>query len=48
MVYKPRSGKVNSNMSKFSPALITLIKSELGQMLKRFGYVKIGSEEPFD
>ena len=37
-VYKPRSGKVNANLSFFSPAQLQLVAETCKHSLKRFGY----------
>jgi len=37
-IYKPRKGKVNGNLDKFTPANIEYIAREGGECLKLFGY----------
>ena len=39
-VYKPRVGKINANISKYSKHQLKQLKQLAGQMFKRMGYVK--------
>ena len=43
-VYKPRKGKANANKQYYTESQIKELKREAGQMLKRLGYVKEGTD----
>ena len=36
--YKPRSGKINANVDKYSSELIEIIKEEASDMIVKLGY----------
>jgi hypothetical protein len=45
VLYKPRSGQVNSNLKYFSEEQFNYVKEELRELLHIFGYAKAPGEE---
>lgn len=44
IVYKPRAGKVNGNLSKFNEKSMEIISVAAGKMIKNMGYYHIFSD----